>query len=182
MTIIDRIRTWFDAMDRPTRLRWGYGIIAVLVLAIALSAVYERIGHLEQQRRQREADLVTMLGLKGEVLAARLASQRLANRLAAVQGGDSPAKIIEEIGIRGKSLRLTPVKGEERPGFVEEAAEVKLEGLSASEAVTLLHRLEKGPRPVAIRKALIRTRFDDPAHLDLTMTVALLKAPVPGSR
>ena len=88
---------------------------------------------------------------------------------------------MEESGIKGKSTRITPVKGEERAGFMEDAAEVKIEGLSANEAVNLLHRLEKGPRPVIVKKALLRTRFDDPARLDLTLTVALLRQ-APGTR
>ena len=71
---------------------------------------------------------------------------------------------------------------EERGGFLEDAAEVKIDGVTANEAVNLLFRLEKGPRPVVIKRALLKTRFDDPARLDLTFTIALLKALPQGQR
>jgi general secretion pathway protein M len=48
--------------------------------------------------------------------------------------------------------------------------------VTANEAVNLLHRLEKGSKPVVINKALIKSRFDDPSKLDLTLTIALLKS------
>lgn len=181
MTALDRIRDAYGAMDSRTRLRWGYALMALLALAVAFSAIHDRIALLEKKRIRREADLVEMMGLRLQLREARAVSQRLANRLAATRPDDTPARIVEEIGIKGKSTRITPVKGEERAGFMEDAAEVKIEGLTANEAVNLLHRLEKGPRPVLVKKALLRTRFDDPARLDLTLTVALLRQ-APGGR
>jgi len=59
---------------------------------------------------------------------------------------------------------------------------VKLDGLTLNEAVNLLYRLEKGSRPVLVKKANLKTRFDDPALLDLTLTIALLKPAPKGQR
>ncbi|AJE02117.1 hypothetical protein [Geobacter pickeringii] len=181
MSLVDRIRITYATLSPRARLRAGYCLIALLATAVAYSTVSDRIDSLERKRRQREGDLVEMMGLKGRLMEARALSQRFANRLAATRTDDTPAKLIEETGIKGKSLRITPVKGEERPGFTEDAAEVKIEGITANEAVNLLYRLEKGNRPVIVRKALLRSRFDDPSRLDLTLTVALLKA-APGGR
>lgn len=182
MNLLDRIRDLYATTSPQTRLRAGYALIAVLALAVAWSAVSGRIALLERQRLSREADLVEMMSLKGRLLETRTVSQRLTNRLAATRGDDSPAKIMDEIGIKGRSTRVTPVKSEARGGFLEEAAEVKIEGVTANEAINLVYRLEKGPKPVVVRKANLRTRFDDPSHLDLTLTVALLKAAAPGAR
>ncbi|MBT1074103.1 general secretion pathway protein GspM [Geobacter grbiciae] len=181
MTALNRIRDAYGAMDSQTRLRCGYALIALLALAVAFSAIYDRIALLEKKRIRREADLVEMMGLKNNIHDVRAVSQRFTNRLAATRGDETPAKIVEETGIKGKSTRVTPMKGEERGGFLEDAAEVKIEGLTANEAVNLLHRLEKGTRPVIVKKALLRTRFDDPSRLDLTLTVALLRQ-APGAR
>ena len=181
MTAFDRIRDAYGAMDSQTRLRWGYALMALLALAVAFLAIHDRIALLEKKRIRREADLVEMMGLKGRLQETRAVSQRFTNRLAATRGEETPAKIVEDTGIKGKSTRVTPMKGKERGGFLEDAAEVKIEGLSANEAVNLLHRLEKGPRPVIVKKALLRTRFDDPSRLDLTLTIALLRQ-APGAR
>ncbi|BDV44776.1 type II secretion system protein GspM [Geotalea uraniireducens] len=181
-TILDRLRDAYNALDSRNRLRLGYVLIALLVLAIAFSTLSDRIARLERQREGREADLVEMLQLKGKFLEVRALSQRFSNRLAAARGEDSPAKIIEDTGIKGKSIQIAPMKGEERAGFIEEAAEVKVDGLTANEAINLIYRLEKGAKPLIIKKALLRTRFDDPSRLDLVLNVALLRVAAPGGR
>lgn len=169
-------------LDSATRLRWGIGIAVVLALAILLSAANTQIARLTAKRAAREKDVAEMLILKQRYQVVKVGAQKVANRLAAVRPDDSPAKLIEEIGIKGKNSQVKPVKGEEQAGFVEDAAEVKVDGLTANEAVNLLHRLEKGTKPVIIKKALLKTRFDDPGRLDLTLTIVLLKPAPQGQR
>jgi len=165
----------FNEMEPAARLKAGYVIAALLLLAIVFSALHDRIVRLEKKRVSREADLAEMMLLKQRHGEASAGAQKLANRLSAVTADDSVAKLLEEIGIKGKNSQIKPLKGEERPGIIEDVAEVKIEGLSANEAVNLLHRLEKGVKPVVIKKANIKTRYDDPAKLDLTLNVAILK-------
>ena len=169
------LRERFNEMEPAARLKAGYCIAALLLLAIVYSALHDRIVKLEKKRVSREADLSEMMLLKQRHREASAGAQKLSNRLSAVTVEDSVAKLIEEIGITGKSSQIKPLKGEDRPGFVEDAAEVKIEGLSANEMVNLLHRLEKGVKPVVIKKANLKTRYDDPAKLDVTLTIALLK-------
>jgi general secretion pathway protein M len=182
MKYLDLLREQYGNMDQRTRLRWGIGIALVLLFLVLFTTANERIAALEKKRKAREADLVEMMALKHRYLSAKMSSQQFAGRLASTRTDDSPAKIIEETGIKGKSSRISPLKGETREGFTEDAAEVKIEGLSANEAVNLLYRLEKGGRPVLVKKANLKTRFDDPSRLDLTLTIALLKAAPKGQR
>jgi len=172
----------FKDLDRRTRLLVGGGLSLLLLVAILLSAVNDRIATLTRKRASRESDLVQMMTLKQRFLSAKAMSFRFSNRLVSTRADDSPAKVIEEIGIKGKSSRITPLKGEQRGEFVEDAAEAKLESLTANEAVNLIYRLESGARPVIIKKAHFKTRFDDPSRLDLTLTAALLKPASPGPR
>jgi len=171
MSLKDR----FDEMDSATRLRAGYFIAALLLLAILYSALHDRIRKLELKRVSREAALTEMMLLKQRHREATAGAQKLANRLSAVTADDSPAKLIEEIGIKGKSSQVKPLKGEDRPGFLEDAAEVKLEGLSANETINLLYRLEKGTKPVVIKRANLKVRYDDPSKFDIVLNIALLK-------
>jgi general secretion pathway protein M len=179
---LETMTATLQGLDSRTRLRLGVALAAVLVVVIALSAVNARISALEKKRIARESDLTEMLKLKARYQEANAGSQRLTNRLAATRPDDSPAKIIEEIGIKGRTSQIKPVKGDDLPGYVEDAAEVKIEGLSANEAVNLIYRLEKGARPVTVKKALIKQRFDDPAKLDLSLTIALIKPAPAGAR
>lgn len=165
----------FNEMDQAARLKIGYVIAALLVLAIGYSAIHDIIGKLEKKRSSRQADLTEMMLLKQKHREASAGAQKLANRLSAVTVDDSVAKLIDDIGIKGKSSQIKPLKGEDRPGFMEDAAEVRIEGLTANEVVNLLFRLEKGVKPVVIKKANFKTRYDDPARLDISLSVALLK-------
>jgi len=169
-------------MDSRDRLRWGSGIAVLLVLALSYSAIDSRISLLARKRAARESDVAEMLVLKQRYREASAGSQKLANRMAALQPDDSPARIIEEIGIKGRSSQSKALKSEDRGDYIEDTAEVKMEGLTANETVNILYQLEKGKKPVVVKKALLKTRFDDPSKLDVTMTIALLKPSLQGRK
>ncbi|WP_223920652.1 general secretion pathway protein GspM [Geobacter sp. AOG2] len=171
---------WRD-LDSRTRLTAGYVLIALLVLFLAWSALAGRTAALERKRHAREAVLKELLPLKFAYRTAKQSADMLTGRMASVRPDDSVAKVIDEIGIKGKGVKISPVKGEERAGMIEDAADVKIDGVTANEAINLIYRLEKGGRPVLVKKANLRVRFDDPSRLDLALTVALLK-PAPGQR
>jgi general secretion pathway protein M len=173
------IRDAWQDLDARTRLWIGYALIAVLAAAVGWSALSAKVAALEKKRTARESVLKELLPLKAAYLTARQASDQLKGRIATLQPDDSPAKIIEDIGIKGKSVKIVPLKGEERSGFTEDAADIRIEGLTLNEAVNLLYRLEKGNRPLVIKKYNLRTRFDDPSRCDLTLILALLR-PAPG--
>ena len=169
---------WRD-LDRRSRLRAGYVLIGLLAFSLVWAALTGKTAELERKRAAREAVLKELLPLKVAYRTARMAADQSAGRMATLRPDDTPARIIEEIGIKGKGIKITPVKGDERAGVVEDAADVRMEGLSANELINLIYRLEKGSRPVNLKKVNMRVRFDDPSRFDLAMTVALLK-PVPG--
>jgi len=171
------LETW-QGLDSRTRLRAGYLLIAVLAIAMAWSALAGKTARLERKRIAREAVLKELLPLKTAYRSAKQSADQLAGRMGSVRPDDSPARIIEETGIRGKGVKIAPVKGEERNGVLEDAADVRIEGLTANETINLIYRLEKGSRPVLLKKANLRVRFDDPSRFDVILTMALLK-PLP---
>ena len=182
MNYLNLLAEWYHHLDSRTRLRMGIGIAMLLSLAIIFSMANDRIGRLKKQLAAREAEVAEMLVLKQRYQQANAVAGKLANRLEATRADDSPARIIDEIGIKGKGSQIKPLKGEDRGGYLEDAAEVKIDGLTLNEVVNLLFRLEKGTRPVVIKKALLKSRYDDPARLDLTLTIALLKTAPQGQR
>jgi len=174
----DLMDAWRD-LDRRSRLWCGYALIALLAVAMGWSALAASTAGLERKRAAREAVLKELLPLRAAYRSAKLISDQQAGRMSMLRPDDSLARIIEEIGIRGKGVKIAPLKGEERNGVIEETADVRIEGLTANEMVNLIYRLEKGSRPVSLKKANLRVRFDDPSRFDLAMTAALLK-PAPG--
>ena len=176
--LTDALDTWQN-LDNRSRLRAGYALIALLALALAWSALAGKTAELDKKRMAREEVLKELLPLKSAYNAAKQSSDMLTGRLASVRPDDSLAGVIEEIGIKGKSAKIVPLKGEERNNIVEDAAEVRIDGVTANEAINLIYRLEKGSRPLVVKKANLRVRFDDPSRFDLAMMAALLK-PAPG--
>jgi len=174
----DLVDAWRD-LDRRSRLWCGYALIALLAVVLGWSALVARAAGLERKRAAREAVLKELLPLKVAYRSAKMVSDQQAGKMATLRPDDSLAKIIEEIGIKGKGVKIAPLKGEERNGVIEDTADVRIEGLTANETVNLLYRLEKGSRPISLKKANLRVRFDDPSRFDLAMTAALLK-PAPG--
>ena len=179
MSLLAELQEFWRDLDSRTRLTAGYVLIALLAVFLGWSALAGRTAALEQKRKAREAVLKELLPLKALYLTAKQSADTLAGRMASVRPDDSPAKIIDEIGIKGKGVKISAIKGEEHGGVVEDAADVRIDGLTANEAINLIYRLEKGNRPVLLKKANLRVRFDDPSRLDLALTIALLK-PVPG--
>ena len=179
MKLLELIRGMWDDLSPQTRLWAGYAMIALLVAALGWSALAGKVAALEKKRKARESVLKELMPLKVAYRTAKQSSDLLTGRMASLRPDDSPAKIMEEIGIKGKGIKISPLKGEERSGFIEDAADVRVEGLTFNEAVNLIYRLEKGSRPLLIKKCNLRVRFDDPSRCDLTMIMALLK-PVPG--
>jgi len=175
MKILHQLRERYEATDRDVRLFIGVGIALFLLLLVLFTSANQRISALEKRRTAREAELGEMVRLKQRYLVAKISSRRFSGRLAAADGYDSPARVVERIGIKGTSSRVTPLQGELRGEFVEDAAEVRIEGLTANETVNLIYRLEKGEQPVLVKKTHLKTRFDDPSRLDVTLAIALLK-------
>jgi len=179
MRLFEVIRDGWHKLDGRRRLFVGYVLILLLALAIAWSALDGKVQALEKKRAARETVLKELLPLKVLFQSARQSADKLNGRIASLRPDDSPAKIIEDIGIKGKSVKIVPIKGEERSGFIEDAADIRIEGLTFNEAINLLYRVEKGSRPLVVKKSNIRTRFDDPSRCDLTLIMALLR-PAPG--
>lgn len=175
MRLLEQIRLIWSNLDQKARLRVGFALIALLAAALAWSALAGKVAALEKKRIARESVLKELLPLKVAYRSARQASDQLNGRMASLRPDDSLAKIIEEIGIKGKGVKISPLKGEEHKGIIEDAADVRIEGLTFNEAVNLIYRLEKGSRPLVIRKCNLRVRFDDQSRCDLAMILALFK-------
>lgn len=172
----DVVAMW-NELESRTRLRIGYATILALALAMGWTVLAEKVSQVERKRVAREQVLKELMPLKAAYVSSKASHDMLSSRLSTVRADDTPAKILEETGISGKGLKITPLKSEERNGVVEEAADVRIDGLTANEAINLFYRLEKGGRPILVKKANIRVRFDDPSRFDLLFTAVLMKQP-----
>lgn len=167
----------FLSLAPETRRLLLYLTAAVLVLLTAYSSLHSHLSALAKKKQAREQTLKELLILQQRHREAAVDAQRLTNRVAAVTPGDTPALIVEQLGMvpRG-GIQSKPLPRQEQGALVEEGAELTLSGLSLNETVNLLYRIEQGAKPLAIRKGLLRSRFNDPSRLDLTLQLALFRA------
>ncbi len=176
MSAIKELMEKFGSLEEKTRKILLVAIASVMALAVALSAINSHLSTLARKKLSREQTLKEMMVLRQRHQEATADAQRLSGRISAVAPADTPATIIEQSGIAPKgSIQSKPLPRQDRGNMVEEGAEITISGLSLNEAVNLLYRLEHGTKPLSVKKGIIRSRFNDPAKLDLTIQVSLFK-------
>src|SRR5690242_17906200 len=106
MISLKEMTTRLNELDPRVRLNWGIGCAVCLCLALLYSLASDQVKRLEKLRIAREADIAELLVLKQRFREASAVAQRAANRQAAVRPDDSATKLVEETGIKGKSLQI----------------------------------------------------------------------------
>ena len=157
----------------------GAAAAVILLLAFVLIPGVSRIKSQARAVAAAEADLA-------EVRKARPEIERIQGETSAKAGivrsaanvKDAPLSRItaalQEAGIPQATLNIK--SGGTRNGelFREESFDVRIENLTYLEAVKTLQRLSAGSLPVTIRSASLKSRYDDPRYLDVTLRVGFL--------
>lgn len=183
MSIFTTLKERFNAFNQETRQLLAGIVMAAIIIALAFVLLQNHLAQLERRKVAREQTLTELLSLRQRYQEAALGANRIKNRLSLVTSEDSPLTILERTGIVAKNGILTkPLPPLEKNGLIEESAEISLTGISLNELVNLLHRLEQDPKPVSIKRLVTRTRFNDPAKLDTTITLALYRTAAPQGR
>jgi type II secretory pathway component PulM len=81
---------------------------------------------------------------------------------------------LQEAGIPQAALNIKSGGARDGDLFREESFDVRIENLTYLEAVKTLQRLSAGSLPVTIRSASLKSRYDDPRYLDVTLRVGFL--------
>jgi type II secretory pathway component PulM len=167
--------------DREKRVLVIGGIAAAAILILAF-VVVPGISRIKSQARAvaaAEADL-------SEVRKARPEIDRIQRETAAKAGivraaanvKDAPlsriTSALQEAGIPQAALNIKSGGARDGERFREESFDVRIENLTYLEAVNTLQRLSAGSLPVTIRSATLKSRYDDPRYLDVTLRVGFL--------
>lgn len=177
------MRSFFSALRErymfavsPLRQHLVLTITGVLVVVLAAALLERHLSRLSRVRDSRSQTLQELLLLRRQHQLAAAAAQQLAGRVAAVAPGETPASLIEQSGlVAAGSMRSTPLPPREHGSLLAEGAEVTITGLTLNDTVNLLYRLEYGQKPLLIKKGGLRSRYNDPARLDLTIQIYLLR-------
>ena len=167
--------------DRERRvLLIGGAAAAILLLLIFL--VIPGISRIKSQARAvaaAESDLAEVRKARPEI--ERIVGESGAKAAlvrAAANIKEAPltriTSALQEAGIPQAALNIKSGGARDGEQFREEAFDVRIENLTYLEAVKTLQRLSGGSLPVAIRSATLKSRYDDPRYLDVTLRVGYL--------
>lgn len=141
------------------------GISRVRALARATEAAEQDLAEVQKMRPELTRLDREVRRKMGRVLASANSSESALSRLTVA---------VQEAGFPQSAVSVK--SGGTRTGeFVnEEMFDLKLENITYLEAIQLLERLEKGPLALAVRSANLKSRYDDPKYLDVTLRVGYL--------
>jgi type II secretory pathway component PulM len=167
--------------DREKRvLVIGGGAAAFLLLLIfVVIPGFSRIKSNARAVAAAETDLAEVRKARPEIerIQAETAAKAGIVR-AAVTVKDAPLSRItaalQETGIPQAALNIKSGGARDGELFREESFDVRIENLTYLEAVKTLQRLSAGSLPVTIRSASLKSRYDDPRYLDVTLRVGYL--------
>lgn len=169
--ISGRLRSFLARPDHSAiRLRILTGCALILTLSILYSAFDRHIETLSRKRVSKEKTLTHLTPLRQRHREARQGAVAMESRIASLSSQESIGSIVESTGIRGKNFQTRIMPSTEKG---VERGDVRIDSLTSNELVNLLHRLEYGSKPIAITRAAIKVRFDDPSRIDLTLSVTL---------
>ena len=158
------------------------GGAAAAVLLLLIFVVIPGVSRIKSQSRAAaaaETDLAEVRKARPEI--ERIHSETAAKAgivRAAVNVKDAPltriTSALQEAGIPLAALNIKSGGARDGELFREESFDVRIENLTYLEAVNTLQRLSAGSLPVVLRSTSLKSRYDDPRYLDVTLRVGFL--------
>lgn len=157
----------------------GAAAAVILLFVFVVLPAFSRIKSQARATAAAESDLAEVRKARPEIeRIQRETGLRAGIVKAAANVKDAPltriTAALQEAGIPQSALNIKSGGGRDGELFREEAFDVRIENLTYLEAVKTLQRLSAGSLPVAIRSATLKSRYDDPRYLDVTLRVGFL--------
>jgi type II secretory pathway component PulM len=157
----------------------GAAAAFLLLLVFVLIPGVSRIKSQARAVAAAEADLAEVRKARPEILRVQSETSAKAGIVrSAANVKDSPltriTAALQDAGIPQAALNIKSGGVHNGDQFREETFDVRIENLTYLEAVRTLQRLSAGSLPVAIRSATLKSRYDDPRYLDVTLRVGFL--------
>jgi hypothetical protein len=148
----------------------GAAALAILTAVLSLGWYSQTKEELAADRRQHEE----ILALKDDFLSLRDEVRLVEGKknLTNVKGiVDAVDNVFNLLGLKEKIHSVKPLSTKEKN---EERAEVEVRGVSMNEMVNILYSFENSPMPLVTRKINVKTSFENPLLLNMTMTLSLI--------
>lgn len=146
-------------------------LAALIIAAFSLNALSSANRELASLKTQ--LDEISALSSEYLSLSRKVKAVEGRKNLTRVQGiVQAVDEIYNSLGLKERVKSVKPLSSKEPQ---EERAEVTTEGISMNEMVNILYNTENSPMLLVIREIKLKTSFQNPTLLDMTMTLSLVK-------
>lgn len=167
---------FFKGKDRKKAYLYAlYIIIPITVLAAGFS-LYGSYASVKKALNAKKREMAAMATLKADYIGKKAVLDAVSQRAASMD--ESPVTAIEEIakrtGVRDRVASVKPLDEKNSPGYIDKPVEVRLEAVDLNHLVNFIYQAEAGPKLLVVRELAMKSRFEDPDLLDVTMKVSLV--------
>ena len=145
-------------------------IIAIIMFRVYLSSKDE-LNSLKQQQKEMQALKSEFQALKGIVDSAD-AKKSLSRVQGIIQAVD---ELSISLGMKAKVKSVKALGARDIRYAIAEDADVLVERVTMNEMVNMLYKIENAPMALSLKRVNIRTAFEDPALLNISMTLSLIR-------
>ena len=167
--------------DREKRILsiGGAAAAAILLLTFIVFPGASRLKSHARAAAAAEADLAEVRRARPELERIQRETVQKASLVKSLANSkESPVSrltsALQEGGIPQAAVSVKSGGARDGEFFREESFEVRMENLTYLEAIKALQRLSSNTLPTAVHSALLKSRYDDPRYLDVTLRVGFL--------
>ena len=168
-------------LDREKRILQigGAATAVLLVTAFVVFPAISRIRALSKTTTAAEKILTEVRRSTPDLQRVRQATvERQGAVTAAANSQESPltqlSSLLQEAGIPASVFTIKSSGARDGELFREESFEVQIENLTYLEAANALRKLSAKESPVVVRSTTLKSRYDDPRYLNVTLSVGHL--------
>jgi type II secretory pathway component PulM len=162
---------------RERRILGGGATVALLLIGyvIFLGPAWERMVQLDRLIPQKEKEVGEFANLRENYTSVSSGIQKMERRLP-MQNQFSPLSFLEENAtknqMRANIAYIRPLAPQVHEPYREVPVEVKVENVSLARIISFLSAIENAPHTLRIKRLSMKTRFSDPALMDITFVVS----------
>lgn len=150
---------------------FALALIICIIMINASISLKKRNAALKAQRDE-------LAQLKAEYTAVRDRVDAVESKksLSKVEGiNQAVDQVFRSLGLSQKVKSVKSIGTWDKKYGIEEEAEVQVEKVTMNELTNIFYRMENAPMILSISKADMKTSFDSPTLLNITMTVSLIR-------
>ena len=152
------------------------GAIAILVYGSVVAPLVERYTNLNRVIKQKESQYYEILKLREEYLALNKEYTELEKAASKAKEGFSPLTFMEGVSvqakIKDKVVSMKPMLTPMGENYRESSIEVKIERVVLEQTMRYLHLIEGSEYPLKVKTLHLKSRFDDPGLMDVSVVVS----------